>query len=71
MQTYTFKYLDGRIENMEGRNKKHAYSKMKKLYPDDIPYSVELLKKSYTFHSEMCLRFGISKDCPVCDRGTI
>jgi len=30
MSTYQFKYLDGRVENMEGRNKKHAYSKMKK-----------------------------------------
>jgi len=68
MSTYTFKYSDGRIENIEGRNKKHAYSKMKKLYPDDIPYSIEVIKVNYSGHSEQCLRFGIMFDCPVCSR---
>lgn len=72
MPTYQFKYLDGRIENIEGRNKKHAYSKMKKLYPDDIPYTIDRVGVNYrpecTSHSEQCLRFGIMFDCPICSK---
>ena len=55
MPTYQFKYLDGRIENIEAKTRLAARKKMKKLYPDNIPYTVDRVgvnyRPEYTSHS--------------------
>jgi len=43
MPIYDFTYKN-RVERMNGKNKNHAYNKMKKIYPDEIPYKIDLVK---------------------------